>query len=320
MAINISKIKKYWKKHWTENFSPKLNKIIEENKVRVDNKIELDKQKEKLDDIKLNLERRGFDTTIFKDDDIVFLDTFSHQTRLWFETMEMHEQIWTTLYFSILNITNSNKQFNSLLELLNNYKWVEVKKELLEGDSIYITIKFIEPLDFNKLNETELEKIVEIKKKNHNYPKITENETNKVELIWNTYQLEDLTDENIDFLYKLNDFFKNDFYCLEMHHQMWKTIDYSIHFWNDFTVKYMALKEFLENYNWVEIEKFEAKDESIYLTISFIEEDSYKYSPEKIAIHESDKTVELHQYVVDHYMPNSSKYIQNDEEKMIATE
>ena len=39
---------------------------------------------------------------------------------------------------------------------------------------------------------------------------------------------------------------------------------------------------------------------------------SYKYSPEKIDIHESDKTVQLHQFIVDHYIFDSSAYIKND--------
>ena len=284
MTINISKIKAYWKEYGAENFSPKLNKIIGENKVRVDKKINLDKQKKELANIKSNLEIRGFDTTILKNKDIVFLDTFSHHTRIWFETMEMHNQAWTTISFSILNQVNSEKQYNSLLEILNNYKWVKVETKSLENETINITIDFIESADFNDLSEDELKRIVGIRKKHYNYPKITDKETNKAELIWDKYQLKDLTSENIDFLYKLNNFFKNDFYCLEMHHQMWKSIAYSIHFWDDFAIKYMALKEFVENYNWVEIDKLKVENESIYLTINFIEEENlYLYAKENLS-------------------------------------
>ena len=64
--FNIAQIKKYWEKYGTETFSPKLNKIIKENKAIVDKNIELNNQKEKLDNIKFNLENRGFDTTILK--------------------------------------------------------------------------------------------------------------------------------------------------------------------------------------------------------------------------------------------------------------
>jgi len=93
--------------------------------------------------VKSDLEKRNFDTSILSDNDISFLDQFAHQCRSWSYTMEMHDQIWSSISFYILNRNNPEIQYKHLLDLLENYDWVEIKNSLLKDNSINLSIKFV---------------------------------------------------------------------------------------------------------------------------------------------------------------------------------